>query len=102
MRDQQGSSVANSASINSVTEVPSETSCSTWLTAAEAAQYLQIKTRTVHLWARCGRIKAYTLNGTKRRIWRFLYCDLDAFLIHSRPVLSSAQLSVRSTERRGR
>ena len=71
-----------------------------WLTAAEAAQYLKIKTRTILFWARSGRIKAHLLTGTKRHVWRFLQRDLDAFLIHSTPVLSSAQLSVRSTERR--
>ena len=71
-----------------------------WLTAAEAAQYLQIKTRTILFWARSGRIKAYPLIGIKRRVWRFSQSDLDAVLIHSTPVISSAQLSVRSTERR--
>lgn len=102
MRDHHRPSISNNASTNFLTEVSSEATCTPWLTAAEAAQLLRIKTRTVLLWARCGRIKAYSLAGTKRRVWRFLHCDLDAFLIHSRPVLSSAQLSVRSTERRAR
>jgi len=100
MPDQRRHSIPNNASANLAAEHSFETPRPTWLTATEAAQYLNIKTRTVLLCARCGRIKAYTLAGTKRRVWRFLHCDLDAFLIHSRPVLSSAQLSVRSTERR--
>lgn len=100
MHDQQRPCIPNNSS--TVADISFQPTCSTWLTAAEAAQFLRIKTRTVLLWARCGRIKAYSLTGTKRRVWRFLHCDLDAFLIHSRPVLSSAQLSVRSTERRAR
>lgn len=51
-----------------------------WLTAAEAAQHLRVETRTILSWARQGKLKAYTLSGTKRHVWRFLQVDLDATL----------------------
>jgi excisionase family DNA binding protein len=65
-----------------------------WLTAVEAAQYLKVKVRTLLLWVRQGKVKAFALSGTKRRIWRFRRQDLDAALLES-PVLSSVPLSVR-------
>src|SRR5690349_14020512 len=94
MPNQYHRSIPSNASNNSLAEVPSDTPHSTWLTAAEAARYLKIKTRTLLFWARRGKIKAYSLTGTKRRIWRFLQSDLYDILIHSRPVISSAQPSV--------
>jgi excisionase family DNA binding protein len=51
-----------------------------WLTAAEAAKYLRVETRTILGWARHGKVKAYALSGTKRVTWRFLCQDLDAML----------------------
>ena len=72
----------------------------TWLTAREAAQYLNVKVRTILLWARQGRVKAYALTGTQRRIWRFLHADLDAIVTQKKPVVSSAQPSVLANERR--
>jgi helix-turn-helix protein len=42
-------------------ELSSDAPHSTWLTAAEAARYLKIKTRTILFWVRSGRIKAYSL-----------------------------------------
>jgi excisionase family DNA binding protein len=72
----------------------------TWLTAREAAQYLNVKVRTILLWARQGRVKAYALTGTQRRIWRFLHEDLDAIVTQKKPVVSSAQPSVLANERR--
>jgi excisionase family DNA binding protein len=73
---------------------------SRWLTAAEAAAYLNFKTRTILLWARQGRIKAYALTGTRRRTWRFLLSDLDALTAQKKPVVSSPQPSVLANERR--
>jgi excisionase family DNA binding protein len=61
---------------------------SDWMTAAEAAQYLKVKSRSLLLWVRQGRVPAYALSGTKRRIWRFRKVDLDNAVL-SRPVLSS-------------
>jgi len=61
---------------------------SEWLTAREAAAYLKVKPRSLLLWVRQGKIKAYALTGTERRVWRFLKEDLDAGLL-SRPVVSS-------------
>ena len=69
-----------------------------WLTASEAAQYLKIKVRTLLLWVRQGKVKAFALSGTKRRVWRFQHSDLDAVLLES-PVLPSQSPSVRPAER---
>jgi excisionase family DNA binding protein len=52
-----------------------------WLTAAEAARYLKVKRRSLLLWVRQGRIKAYALSGTRRRVWRFRKHDLDSTLL---------------------
>lgn len=71
-----------------------------WLTVAEAAQYLQVKPRTLLLWVRQGRVQAYALSGTKRRVWRFCRADLDAALL-AHPVIRSASPTVLSNERGG-
>ena len=71
---------------------------SEWLTAGEAAQYLKVKVRTLLLWVRQGKVKAFALSGTKRRVWRFRHSDLDAALLES-PVLPSQSPSVRPAER---
>lgn len=42
-----------------------------WLTADEAAKYLKVKTRSLLLWVRQGKVQAYPLSGTKRRVRRF-------------------------------
>ena len=44
---------------------------SEWLTAIEGAKYLKVKVRTLLLWVRQGKVKAFALSGTKRRVWRF-------------------------------
>ena len=64
-----------------------------WLTAAEAAQYLKIKTRTLLRWVRHGKVQAYALSGTKRRVWRFQREDLDRALL-AHPVLPSKSPTV--------
>jgi excisionase family DNA binding protein len=66
----------------------SVSSQSEWLTTAEAASYLKVKPRSLLLWVRQGKIQAYALTGTQRRVWRFRKEDLDAALL-SRPVVSS-------------
>jgi excisionase family DNA binding protein len=66
-----------------------------WLTASEAAAYLKVKPRSLLLWVRQGKVKAYALSGTKRRIWRFRQEDLDAALLAS-PVIPSKPLTVLS------
>jgi len=71
---------------------------SEWLTANEAAAYLKVKPRSLLLWVRQGKVQAYALTGTQRRIWRFRKEDLDAALL-SRPVVSSDAPAV-LTERR--
>ena len=100
MRNQYDSAIPNNASANSVADTFCEVTSSAWLTAAEAAQYLKIKTRTILFWARSGRIKAYSLTETKRRVWRFLQSDLDAILRHNTAVLTSSSSSAGSADRR--
>jgi len=73
---------------------------SEWLTVTEAASYLKIKPRTLLLWARQGKVKAFALSGTKRRVWRFRQADLDAALLES-AMLPSIPPSVRPAERMG-
>jgi excisionase family DNA binding protein len=69
---------------------------SDWITTEEAAAYLKVKPRSLLLWVREGKIQAYALSGTKRRVWRFLREDLDSSLL-SKPVLRSRpSLPVRS------
>jgi excisionase family DNA binding protein len=70
-------------------------STSEWLTPEEAAEHLKVKVRTLLLWVRQGKVKAFALSGTKRRVWRFRREDLDSALAQS-PVLPSIPLSVRS------
>ena len=57
-----------------------------WITATEAAAYLKIKPRTLLLWVNDGKVPAYALSGSKRRVWRFRQSDLDSALL-ARPVL---------------
>ena len=54
---------------------------SVWLTATEAAAYLKVKPRSLLLWVRQGKVQAYALSGTKRRVWRFRKEDLDSALL---------------------
>ena len=68
---------------------------SDWLTASEAAAYIKAKPRSLLLWVRQGKVKAYVLSGTKRRIWRFRKEDLDAALVPAR-VIPSQSLTVLS------
>ena len=77
---------------------PLITGSSDWLTAAEAAHYLKVKVRTLLLWVRQGKVKAFALSGTKRRVWRFRQADLNAALLES-SVLPSETPSVRPAER---
>jgi excisionase family DNA binding protein len=71
-----------------------------WLTAQEAAAHLRVKTRTLLLWTRQGKVKGYVLSGTRRHVWRFRCDDLDAafFQPADLDVLHSALSSVRSAE----
>jgi excisionase family DNA binding protein len=84
---------------DSVSDDAERTTVSQWLTAEEAAHYLQIKPRTLLLWARQGRVKAYALSGRRRHVWRFLLSDLDHITELKKPVVSSSQPSVLAHER---
>lgn len=72
---------------------------SEWLTSAEAAAYLKVRPRSLLLLVRQGKIRAYALSGTKRRVWRFRKDDLDAALL-SKPVLSCEAPAVPGENRR--
>ncbi len=72
---------------------------SEWLTTQEAARHLKVKPRTLLLWVRQSKVKAFALSGTKRRVWRFHLEDLDSALKES-PVLHSIPLSVRCSKER--
>jgi excisionase family DNA binding protein len=70
-----------------------------WLTAEEAAAYLKVKTRTLRLWGRQGKVRGYVLSGIKRRVWRFRKTDLDAVLFaQAGGVISSQSPSVLVTK----
>jgi excisionase family DNA binding protein len=71
---------------------------SDWLTAGEAAAYLKVRTRSLLLWVRQGKVTAYALSGTKRRVWRFRKEDLDSLLFAN--VVSSASLTVLNERRK--
>jgi excisionase family DNA binding protein len=71
---------------------------SDWLTAGEAAEYLKVKKRSLLLWVRQGKVKAYALSGTKRRVWRFRREDIDSALFAN--VVPSASLTVLEKGRR--
>ncbi|ADV83104.1 helix-turn-helix domain-containing protein [Terriglobus saanensis] len=58
-----------------------------FLTAEEAAVHLGcLNSRTVSRWAREGYLPAYALGEGKRRLWRFLLTDLDAWMRARRTV----------------
>jgi len=66
---------------------------SEWLTVREAAAYLKVKPRTLLLWIRQQKVKAYVLSGIKRRVWRLRKENLDAVMLAS-AVLRSEPLTV--------
>jgi excisionase family DNA binding protein len=70
-----------------------------WLTSGEAADYLRVKPRSLLLWVRQGKLQAYALSGTKRRVWRFRKDDLDSALL-SKPVVSCDASAVLTENRR--
>jgi excisionase family DNA binding protein len=57
-----------------------------WLTVEEGASYVKVPKRTFLNWIRNGTIKAYTLSGTKRRVYRVRKQDIDDGLLQ-KPVV---------------
>jgi excisionase family DNA binding protein len=51
-----------------------------WLTLREAAVYLKVQPRTLAEWVRSKKVPGHRLSGTRRCVWRFLRCELDAML----------------------
>jgi hypothetical protein len=60
---------------------------------------LRVKARTLLLWVRQGKVKGYSLSGTKRHVWRFRRADLDANLLDQTVVVNCDPLSVRSSQK---
>jgi excisionase family DNA binding protein len=50
-----------------------------FLDPQQAAAFLKINPRTLLRWARDGVVPAHPLSGNKRRIWRFLAAELEAW-----------------------
>jgi excisionase family DNA binding protein len=65
---------------------------SDWLTASEAAVYLKVRTRTVLLWVRRGKLKGYALSGAKRHVWRFRTVDLDRMMVEPSVALGNRRI----------
>jgi len=56
-----------------------------FLTAEQAAGYLGgLNARTVTRWAREGYLPSYPIGEGKRRLWRFLSADLEAWMLARR------------------
>jgi len=56
-----------------------------FLTADEAADYLGgLHPRTLVRWAREGYVPAYPIGEGKRRLWRFLQSDVEAWMLGRR------------------
>jgi len=68
-----------------------------FLTAEEAAAYLGgLNSRTVTRWAREGYLPAYPMGEGKRRLWRFLECDLDEWMRARRTGQTPSDLDLRA------
>lgn len=65
---------------------------SEWLTASEAALYLKVRTRTVLLWVRQGKLRGYALSGAKRHVWRFRAADLDRMMVEPSVALGNRRI----------
>lgn len=59
-----------------------ETGNRRFLTSDEAAEFLGgLNSRTVTRWAREGYLPAFPVGEGKRRLWRFLECDLEKWML---------------------
>lgn len=62
-----------------------------FLPADEAAEYLGgLNSRTLTRWAREGYIPAIPIGEGKRRLWRFLTADLDAWMAARKTGIANA------------
>jgi len=64
-----------------------------WMTAKQAAQYLQLSTRHVIELARAGALPGHTLSGTQRHVWRFLASELDSAMLGAPVVLTERSVT---------
>jgi hypothetical protein len=59
--------------------------CERFIDAEEASRFLGgLNSRTVTRWARGGYLPAYPIGEGKRRLWRFLEADLEAWMLARR------------------
>lgn len=66
-----------------------------FLDPEEAAAYLGgLNARTVTRWAREGYLPAFPIGEGKRRLWRFLEGDLEAWMANRRTGAATGRLSV--------
>lgn len=65
-------------------ELRAATTYRKFMTAQEAAAYLSVNGRTVARWAREGYLPAIPVGEGKRRLWRFVQDDLDAWMLARR------------------
>ncbi len=73
-------------------DVAPRTSCHQFLTPEEASCYLGgFNSRTITRWAREGYLPAYPIGEGRRRYWRFLEGELEAWLLSLRPTLFSPE-----------
>ena len=64
----------------------------TWMTSAEAAEYLRLSPRTIIELARDRKIPGHILSGITRHTWRFRRDELDRFMMGESAVSEKARV----------
>jgi hypothetical protein len=54
--------------------------------------YLKVRTRTVLLWVRQGKLRGYALSGAQRHVWRFRAVDLDRMMVEPSVALGNRRI----------
>jgi hypothetical protein len=54
--------------------------------------YLKVRTRTVLLWVRQGKLRGYALSGAERHVWRFRAADLDRMMVEPSVALGNRRI----------
>lgn len=68
-----------------------------FLTAVEASVFLGgLNSRTVTRWAREGYLPSYPIGEGKRRLWRFLESDLEAWMLARRTGTQACEYTTHS------
>jgi excisionase family DNA binding protein len=87
--------------VESICAATEENSNRRFLSASEAAVFLGgLNSRTLTRWAREGYLPAYPIGEGKRRLWRFLEADLEAWMLVRRTgdINSESAIGARSEE----